>query len=212
MAKDTSDSSAGDAAGGNRDTGDIEVPAQSPLFRAVNRARYQRQEAIKEIQEATGRKLICYVADPVASIGRDDVMPLMDLLHRIPVGSSLDFLLQTSGGDVDAADKIAGILRKRVGSTGTLRVVVPDYAKSAGTLIALGADRIVMSDSSELGPIDPQIISRDGRGPLVQRPAHTYVDGFESLSTVINDPKSYEGGKCTDAERLLLDKYDPALL
>ena len=35
--------------------------------------------------------------------------------------------------------------------------MIPDFAKSAATLMALGADRIVMSDFSELGPIDPQI-------------------------------------------------------
>lgn len=43
------------------------------------------------------------------------------------------------------------------GSVGDLEVVVPNIAKSAATIVALGADRILMSDSSELGPIDPQV-------------------------------------------------------
>jgi hypothetical protein len=121
-------------------------------------------------------------------------------------------MLQTSGGDIDAAVKIVGVLRQRVASDGQLRVVVPDYAKSAGTLIALGADTIVMSDSSELGPIDPQIVSRDSSGNAVQRPAHTYVDGYDALATKIDDPDSYADGKNTDAEKQLLATYDPALL
>lgn len=189
------------------DGSEIAIPPQTPLFRAFHMARYRRQEAIKEIQKNTGRRLICYVADSGASLSREDVMPLMDLLHLVPIGTSIDFLLQTGGGDVDAADKIAGILRKRVGSEGTLRVVVPDFAKSAGTLIALGADLIVMSDSSELGPIDPQIVSREG-----QRPARTYVDSYDALASIINNPASYADGKRTDAERQMLEKFDPAFL
>lgn len=187
------------------------VPPQSPFFRASHLARYRRQDLIKAIQKQTGRHLICYISESAPLI-RDDVMLLMDLLHQVPVGTSIDFLLNTPGGDVGAADKIARILRKRVGSGSALRVIVPDYAKSAGTLLALGADTIVMSDSSELGPIDPQIISRDANGQPVQRPAHTYVDGYDALAAKINDPRSYADGKNTDAEKQLLAAFDPAHL
>ena len=189
----------------------LPVPKQTPFFRAANRARYQRQELIGEIQKHTGRKLISYVAES-AALTRDDVVPLMDLLHRIPVGSSIDFLLHTLGGDIDAADKIVRILQRRVGADAELRVVVPDCAKSAGTLIAIGADRIVMSDSSELGPIDPQIVTREASGNTSQRPAHAYVDGYDALVRKIDAPTSYEDGKVTDAEKLLLSKCDPAML
>lgn len=187
----------------------LAVPPQSPFFRAINLARYRRQELIKAIQMSGHPKLICYVSE-TAPLVREDVMPLMDLLHKVPVGTNIDFLLNTPGGDVGAADKIARILRRRVGSHGTLRVIVPDYAKSAGTLIALGADTIVMSDSSELGPIDPQIISRNPKGQLVQHPAHTYVDGYEALARKINGSK--REGANVDAEEQLLDKCDPAQL
>lgn len=192
-------------------TDGIPIPKQTPFFRAVNRARYQRQELVGSIQKHTGRKLICYVAES-AALTRDDVVPLMDLLHGIPVGSSIDLLLHTPGGDIDAADKMVRILQRRVGADAQLRVVVPDSAKSAGTLIAIGADIIVMSDSSELGPIDPQIISRDSGGNISQRPAHTYVDGYDALVRTIDNPASYENGKRTDAEQLLLSKCDPAML
>lgn len=190
----------------------LEVPPQTPLFRAANLARYRRQELIKAVQDHTGRKLISYVADLSAAMTREDAVPLMDLLHQVEPGTDLDFLLQTPGGDVDAADKMVRILRKRVGEKGTLRVVVPDCAKSAGTLLALGAHFIVMSDSSELGPIDPQIITRDASGQRTQRPAHTYVDGYDALLAKIDDPASYQDGSNTKAEQLLLSKCDPAVL
>lgn len=192
--------------------GTLEVPPQSPLYRAVNLARYRRQELIKAIEAHTGRRLITYVADLSAAMTREDAVPLMDLLHKVETGTNIDFLIHTPGGDVDAADKIVRILRKRVGEKGALRVVVPDCAKSAGTLLALGAHFIVMSDPSELGPIDPQIITRDGSGQPSQRPAHTYVDGYDALVSKINDPASYEDGKNTKAEQILLAKCDPALL
>jgi hypothetical protein len=203
------------SAGGEQEPGhaieNLPIPPQTPLYRASNRARYQRQDLITAIQKQTGRHLISYIAESAALV-RDDVVPLMDLLHRIPVGASIDFLLHTTGGDIDAADKIVRILRRRVAASGELRVVVPDCAKSAGTLIALGSDLIVMSDSSELGPIDPQIVSRDQSGNLSQCPAHTYVDGYDALVRKVDDPASYEDGQRTDAEQLLLSKCDPAML
>src|SRR6202007_578466 len=127
----------------------LAIPPQTPLFRAVNLTRYRRQEVIRHIQNATGRQLVCYVSEN-APLTRDDVLPLMDTLHRVPVGAELDFMLNTPGGDIDAAVKMAGILRRRVAGTGKFRVIVPDFAKSAGTLICIGADSIVMSDTSEL--------------------------------------------------------------
>ena len=67
---------------------------------------------------------------------------------------------------MDAAEKLIHALRERVSppflqrDAGDLTIVVPDYAKSAATLMCLGADRVVMTDSSELGPIDPQVSIR----------------------------------------------------
>ncbi len=204
---------AGDDGQGAEDGTDdaLLVPPQSPFFRAVNLARYRRQELINAIEAHTGRHLICYVSES-APLVRDDVVPLMDLLHNVPVGTDIDFLLNTPGGDIGVADKIARILRRRVGSTGVFRVLVTDYAKSAGTLLALGADRIIMSDSSELGPIDPQFITQNAEGQIVQRPAHTYVDAYDGLAKKISDPDSYKDGKNTDAEKQLVAALDPAHL
>ena len=71
----------------------LEIPKQTPLLRAFNVDRYRRQETIKAIQGATARRLICYVAEPSAAITRDDVMPLMDLLHQVEIGTKVDLLL-----------------------------------------------------------------------------------------------------------------------
>lgn len=52
----------------------LAIPSQTPLCRASNRDRYQRQELIAAIQERTGRKLICYVAESAALV-RDMLSP-----------------------------------------------------------------------------------------------------------------------------------------
>jgi hypothetical protein len=139
-------------------------------------------------------------------MSRDDTLPLVDLFHRIPAGTDIDLLLQTGGGDVDAAEKMASMLRKRVGDKAKFRVIIPDFAKSAGTLITLAADTILMSDSSELGPVDPQLNLPDGHGRYNFRPAQSYVDGYEALVKLVNDyPESI-------AYKQQLDRYDPTTL
>jgi hypothetical protein len=94
------------------------------------------------------------------------------------------------------------MVRNKVG-TAQLRVIVPDFAKSAGTLMVLGADCVVMSDTSELGPIDPQIIRGDGRGNLMQHPVQSYLDAYEEHSkTLKKDPSNV-------AAQVMLSKLDP---
>ena len=167
---------------GNASSTEATPPVRTPLYRAMNAPRYERQKRIRDIEDSTGSKLICYVAGPRAPVHRDDILALVDLFHTLPAGGSIDMLVHTSGGDVDAAEKIASMLRKRVGPTARFRVIVPDFAKSAGTLLALASDTLVMSDSSELGPVDPQLNLPDGRGGRQYQPAQSYLDGYEELT------------------------------
>jgi ClpP class serine protease len=66
----------------------------------------------------------------------------------------LDIVLHTPGGLVLAALQIARAVRNHKGK---VTVLVPHYAMSGGTLIALAADEIVMSRYAVLGPVDPQL-------------------------------------------------------
>ncbi len=125
------------------------VPSRTPpLYEAMNAPRYARQNLIKEIEQITATTLICYVS-PQLEIGRDDVVGMVDLLYNTKPGTPIDLLLHSPGGNIDAAEKLITLIRKRAGMA-PVRVIIPDYAKSAATLIALGADTILMSDSSEL--------------------------------------------------------------
>ncbi len=66
----------------------------------------------------------------------------------------IDIVLHTPGGLVVAALQIARAVRHHKGK---VTVFVPHYAMSGGTLIALGADQIVLSRHAVLGPVDPQL-------------------------------------------------------
>lgn len=179
------------------------APTKTPLFQAIHAERYQRQAVIKNIEELTGRRLICYVSGIRCSIDRDDTVPFVDLLHNIPPGEALDMLLHTGGGDIDAAEKLISMVRNKVG-TARLRIIVPDFAKSAGTLMVLGADYVVMSDTSELGPIDPQIIRADGNGNRIAHSVQSYLDAYEEhTETLTTEPGNV-------AAQIMLGKLDPA--
>lgn len=184
----------------------IEVPARTPLYQALDQPRYTRQELIRSIEQRSGRRLVCYVAGLAGALSQFDVPPFVDLLTDVERGADLDLLLHTGGGDVDQAERITMMCRKRVGSDGSFRVIVPDSAKSAGTLIAIGADEIVMGEPSELGPIDPQIEITTASGERMARPAQSFLDGLNAIIDAVGD------AALSAAYFPLLDKLDPALI
>ncbi len=101
------------------------------------------------------RKLICYLSGPAAGgIDHSDAAPIGSMLDSIGTCERLDLMINSSGGVGEAAEKLVEMCRTHCSHE--FRVIVPNFAKSAATMIALGADVIVMGYLSELGPIDPQ--------------------------------------------------------
>jgi len=156
-------------------------PTKTPMYQAMHADRYHRQTLIRQIQKQMPARLVCYICGINAQIHRDDTLGFVDLLHNVPRNSDLNLILHTPGGNIDASEKLLSMVRTTVG-TGRLRVIIPDFAKSAGTLMALGADKIVMSDTSELGPIDPQITLNDGHGNLISHSILSYLGAYKTHS------------------------------
>ena len=182
-----------------------DLPTRTPMYKANRADRYLRQAKIKEIGEKTGAQILCYVSGRDAQIDRDDTIGFVDLLHNVRRGQNIDLFLHTRGGDLDAAEKLIELVQTAVG-TARLRVIVPDMAKSAGTLMALGADVIVMSDSSELGTIDPQIALNDGRGNRIAHSVLNYLDAYaEHARALRENPED-------PVARIMLEQIDPATL
>ena len=90
----------------------------------------------------------------------------------------LDVLIQTPGGDADAAYVITKLLKNHAKK---ISILVPLFAKSAGTLICLGADEIILTEISELGPLDSQIPEHQDGGPQKYTSA---LNGLKALEQV----------------------------
>jgi hypothetical protein len=87
-------------------------------------------------------------------------------LRRALAGKSfdkVDLLIHSGGGDINVAYQIVELLRMH---SKVLRAVVPLYAKSAATLLCLGADEIVVDELAQLGPLDTQIVEERKGGQL----------------------------------------------
>lgn len=163
--------------------------SKTPMFSAIHSARYSRQELIKAIDRKERTSLICYVAGAGTEIDRDDVLGFIDLLHNIGPGQPVDLMLHTCGGDVDACEKLIRLIQANVGEA-PLRVIIPDMAKSAGTLIALAAQMIILSESSELGMIDPQFEIQDRRGNAVWYSVVSYLKAYDDYVGMLStNPK-----------------------
>lgn len=86
-------------------------------------------------------------------------------------------ILVTLGGDANAGYRIARIFQS---TSREFTVFLPSYCKSAGTLVALGAHRLIMSPFAELGPLDVQLIKMDELGE--RRSGLTTRSALDSLN------------------------------
>jgi ClpP class serine protease len=84
----------------------------------------------------------------------DDSEQVLRAIHLTDPQLPIDLVLHTPGGLALASTQIARALARHAGK---VSVFVPHYAMSGGTLIALAADEIVMSEHAVLGPADPQV-------------------------------------------------------
>ena len=87
-------------------------------------------------------------------ISIEDSEEILRAIRMAPKDKPIDLIIHTPGGLVLAATQIAKALKDHPAET---RVIVPHYAMSGGTLIALAADKIIMDPHAVLGPVDPQL-------------------------------------------------------
>ncbi len=87
-------------------------------------------------------------------INIEDSEQVLRAIRMTPPEMPIDLIVHTPGGLALAATQIANALVRHKGS---VRVIVPHYAMSGGTLLALSADEIIMDPNAVLGPVDPQI-------------------------------------------------------
>lgn len=128
---------------------------RTPIYFAANHQRYERQSLIAEYEERTGASLIVFI-DQVFNHSPSLVE---ELLGDCNSAKPLHVLLASPGGDGEVAVRLVRSMHTRCSE---LTMIVPDQAKSAATLMCLGADKILMGPSGDLGPVDPQMQFQNG--------------------------------------------------
>lgn len=125
---------------------------------------YLRQSLIETIERKRNSRVILIIhrQEMISFLGlpiyryltMEDSEAVLRALALTPEEKDIDLVLHTPGGLVLAATQIARAMKQRKGK---VRVIIPHYAMSGGTLIALAADEIIMSQNAVLGPLDPQL-------------------------------------------------------
>lgn len=133
-----------------------------PLGRRAVAAR--RVRALHAVEQARGSRVIAMIhrQETVGFLGVplfrfidiDDSEAVLRAVRMTPDETPIDLILHTPGGLVLASEQIAYALRSH---PGRVTVLVPHYAMSGGTLLALAADEILMDPAAVLGPVDPQL-------------------------------------------------------
>lgn len=171
-----------------------------------------RREILKRLSAITGRPAILYAvemfnqgkinASPLGNqsiiISLSDKSGFHEAMRGID-GDEIDIILHSPGGSPEATESIVKMLRSKYKK---VRFIVPSVAKSAATMMCMAGDEIILGQSAELGPTDPQMVI-NGR----QSPAHGILGQFETAKTELA-----KNNKALPAWIPILEQYGPSLL
>lgn len=184
----------------------------------------QRKKLIVELEKTRGSKILTYFLSDRETfpqnvpgfgglhLAQEPHLLIIDQLRAIGKIDKLDLFLYTRGGDTNSVWPLVNILREYCKR---LTVIVPFRAHSAGTLICLGANEVIMSEISELSPIDPTTTNafnpREESNPQVSKGIS--VEDVTAYFKLARD----RGGIASETERLevlkeLTRKVDPLAL
>ncbi len=125
------------------------------------------------IEQTRGTKILVLLGE----ISQGSCLVAIRVLRRVGHVKKLEVILDSPGGDLDSAIKLTRILRAHCD---VLSVIVPFYAKSAATLVAISADELHMTPYAEVGPIDPQVADPQTGYPI---PAHSIAQALKFISS-----------------------------
>lgn len=149
-------------------------PAGRPPRSANDFVEQLLDERIGEIEEHFGADAITFFG-PILGGVDDIIRTAVEAKHGEKSNrEKLVFLLTTTGGYIEVVHRIVETLRHHYS---LVDFIIPNYAYSAGTVLAMSGDAIYMDYYSRLGPIDPQVENQSGR----MVPALGYLEKYESL-------------------------------
>ena len=116
------------------------------------------------------------------SINREDINGLMSAVNGLDFDKGLSLIIHTPGGEMASTETMVDYLRSKFGY---VEAIVPVYAMSGGTMIALNSDKIVMGSQSQLGPIDAQLPLPTGFVP-----ASSIIGQFNTAKKEISEDRT----------------------
>ena len=144
-----------------------------------------RHREIAKLEKLRGSRVVAYITGDrniaSAQIGDDAVRPIFDLLRGMNPVEKIDLFIYSRGGGIEVPWRIASALRQY---SETWNVLIPFRANSAATLLALGADRIILGRHGELGPIDP-ILNIQRRPKAPGRPESALLEDTINVEDVM---------------------------
>ncbi len=174
-----------------------------PLL-AMKRLEAARMAVIRRMEEKYGWRVITMIhrEERISFFGIpiqrfitiDDSEAVLRAIRTTPPNKPIALIIHTPGGLALAAAQIARALRNHPAKK---IVIVPHYAMSGGTLIALAADEIRMDPNAVLGPLDPQL-SMGPQGPVVPAPSLVKV-------------AKLKGDKASDVTLVMADVAEKAI-
>jgi len=135
---------------------------------------------------------------PDISLNQDDYYLIHDLLRGVE-SDRVDFYIETPGGSAATAEEIVVYLRNKFDH---VSFVVSGEAKSAGTIMVLSADEILMTETGSLGPIDAQV--RIGRSFVS---AYDYIEWTKQKSK-----KAKKVGRLNPFDAVMIAQISPGEL
>jgi len=158
------------------------------------------------------QETISFLGIPISRyINIDDSEEVLRAIRLTPKDAPIDLILHTPGGIALAATQIAFALKSHPGKK---TVMVPHYAMSGGTLIALAADEIMMDPHAVLGPVDPQLGDQQGvyaASSILKVVEQKKIDEIDDKTLILAEEsrKAIEQMKKT-VRQLVGDKYPEA--
>lgn len=166
-----------------------------------------RREYLKQLSDYTGRNTILYYSAWLQKslmnngtfdfgINDNNKTGFMTCIYQLDKTKGLDLILHTPGGDISATESLVVYLKSIFGKD--IRVIIPQMAMSAGTMISCCAKEVIMGKHSNLGPIDPQ---------YGMYRAHGIIEEFENIKQEhVKNPLG------TQVWGPILSKYTPTLV
>src|SRR5712664_3495903 len=170
-------------------------------------AKIERQRKSRVILLVHRQETMSILGFPVFRyIDVNDSEEILRAIHLTDPGVPLDIVLHTPGGLVLASLQIARAIHKH---RGKVTAVVPHYSMSGGSLIALAADEIVMSEYAVIGPVDPQL----GQYPaasILKAVARKPVAEIDDQTLILADQAEKAIAQVRESvHELLIDKCPP---